>query len=160
MKNLCMVKIILWSIMDNGCVLLSKLFCCDSFYNQSQEIVQYLTLQFLSQEKKQQQKNNNLHIIYGLRHILGCWLLSDCYNIINNNNMNNKIINVINTLNNITQNNTFATYDEFILRRKMIKHNTNNLILTFKNNNNIYNEMNKYFNNLEFNKYVEALTNK
>ncbi len=49
--------------MDNGCVLLSKLFCCNSFYNKSWDIVQYLILQFLSQEKKQ--KNNKHHIIYG-----------------------------------------------------------------------------------------------
>ncbi len=64
-------------------MLLSRLFCCDSFYDLSWNIIQYLILQFLSQEKKQ--KNSKKHIIYGWRRILGCWLLADCYGIICSN---------------------------------------------------------------------------
>ncbi len=89
--------------------------------------------------------------------------MADCYGIIYRNNLNiknsnntNKIIGVISKINGISVNAMYRAYNEFMFRRKIIKYNCNNLIETF-NNEKIYNEMNKYFNNFEFNKYFHAL---
>eukprot|EP01083_Nonionella_stella_P066886 176501_1 len=155
----------LWDIIDEGCKLLSKLFTSQPFNALSWSTVEYLILQFLCQDKKKKKR-----IVYGWRRILGCWLLSDCYQQMPQHNANTdeqkedkntRISAVLDTLRNISHCDLYESYDEFKFRRRIITNHTRNLIKSFEHCAAVYDEMNTYFgNNTSFQDYIFGVSTK
>ncbi len=123
--------------------VLSQLFFCDMFYDISWGIIQYLILQFLGKETIELYKTYYLWLERYFRLLVIVWLLLNVYRddlSVTKSDNTNKTTNVIDKLNGISMNEKYRIYNEFTLRRKMIKYNTHNLIGTFKNEK-IYNNI-------------------
>lgn len=129
-----MKEITLWSMIDNGCALLSQLFTCSYFYPLvwRDVIIKYIVSAELSN-----MNNSGNKVNYAWKNVFVCWLYAECYSHLSDGQIDDQsMIKIVENLFSLCfaadqKNAMFCKYQEFDRHSFYIQLHTKHLIDTF-----------------------------